>query len=190
MIDNSCFTTDIPKPITNVKTTITLLDICLKRCFIKLSFHFEGVLLAVRGCTSMFRGCSRTLKTSNSPPLLGAPLKMFILLKKTDTQMSKFPGGGGWPWRFSKVRGSWPRDPPSATLHPLPKPQPGPPELLGSLIAARRSDSMPYGYTPSVAVGVIGRMPTPIRSLSPIMSRATSQNIKRIKRLLHPLVET
>ena len=53
----------------NVKTTITLLDICLKRCFIKFSFHFEGVLLAMRGCTSMFRGCSRTLKTPYSPPL-------------------------------------------------------------------------------------------------------------------------
>ena len=55
-------------PNMNIKT-ITLLDICLKRCFIKFSFHFEGVLLAVRGCTSMFRGCSRTLKTPNSPPL-------------------------------------------------------------------------------------------------------------------------
>ena len=53
----------------NVKTTITLLDVCLKRHFIKFFFHFEGVLLAVRGCTSMFRGCSRTLKTPNSPPL-------------------------------------------------------------------------------------------------------------------------
>ena len=53
----------------NVKTTISLVDICLKRCFIKFSFYFEGVLLVVRGCTSMFRGCSRTLKTPNSPPL-------------------------------------------------------------------------------------------------------------------------
>ena len=53
----------------NVKTTITLLDVCLKRHFIKFFFHFEGVLLTVRGCTSMFRGCSRTLKTPNSPPL-------------------------------------------------------------------------------------------------------------------------
>ena len=36
--------------------------------FIEISCHFEGVLLAVRGCTCMFRGCSRTLKTPNSPP--------------------------------------------------------------------------------------------------------------------------
>ena len=53
----------------NVNATITLFDICLKRCFMKFSFHFEGVLLAVRGCSFMFRGCSRTLKTPNSPPL-------------------------------------------------------------------------------------------------------------------------
>ena len=58
------------KPNMNVKTNITLLDICLKRCFIRFSFHFEGVLLALRGCTSMFRGCSRTLKTPNSPTLI------------------------------------------------------------------------------------------------------------------------
>ena len=48
---------------------IYLLDVCLKRCFAKFSFHFEGVLLAVRGCTCVLRGCSRTLKTPNSPPL-------------------------------------------------------------------------------------------------------------------------
>ena len=59
--------TDNCKPNLNVKTTITLLDIVLKRCFIKFSFHFEWVFLAVRGCNSMFRGCSRTLKTPNSP---------------------------------------------------------------------------------------------------------------------------
>ena len=29
----------------NIKTTITLLDIGLKRWFIKCSFHFEGMLL-------------------------------------------------------------------------------------------------------------------------------------------------
>ena len=56
------------KPNMNVKTTTTLLDICLKWCF-NFSFHFEGVLLAVGGCTSMFRGCSRTLNAPNSPPL-------------------------------------------------------------------------------------------------------------------------
>ena len=53
----------------NVKPTLTLLDIGLKQCFIKFSFHFEGVLLVVRGCTFILRGCSRTLKTLNSPPL-------------------------------------------------------------------------------------------------------------------------
>ena len=63
--------TDIGNPNINVKTTITLLDIALKRCFVKFSFNFEGVLLAVRGCTLMFRGCSRTLKTPNYPPLAG-----------------------------------------------------------------------------------------------------------------------
>ena len=42
----------------NVKTTLTLLDIGMKRCFIKFSFHFEGVLLVVRGGTFMFMGCS------------------------------------------------------------------------------------------------------------------------------------
>ena len=56
----------------NVKPTLTLLDIGLKQCFIKFSFHFEGVLLVVRGCTFMLRGCSRTLKTLNSPPLSAA----------------------------------------------------------------------------------------------------------------------
>ena len=29
------------------------------------------MLLAVRGCTCALRGCSRTLKTLNSPPLVG-----------------------------------------------------------------------------------------------------------------------
>ena len=35
----------------NIKTTIHLLDVSLKRYFVNFSFHFEGVLLAVRGCT-------------------------------------------------------------------------------------------------------------------------------------------
>ena len=35
----------------------------------KFSCHFEGELLAVRGRTCVPRGCSRTLKTPNSPPL-------------------------------------------------------------------------------------------------------------------------
>ena len=71
----------------NIKTTKSVLDICLNRCFIKFSFHFEGVLLAVRGCTSMFRGCSRTLKTPNSPPLPEGELaETSVLLQPTDAQ--------------------------------------------------------------------------------------------------------
>ena len=50
------------------KTTINLLDVGLKWYLSKFQCHFEGVRLAVRGCTCMFRGCSRTLKTPNSPP--------------------------------------------------------------------------------------------------------------------------
>ena len=53
----------------NINATISVLDICLKQCFMKFSFHFEGVLLAVRGSSFMFKGYSRTLKTPNSPPL-------------------------------------------------------------------------------------------------------------------------
>ena len=34
-------------------------------------FNVEGVFLALKGCTCVLRGCSRTLKTPNSPPLLG-----------------------------------------------------------------------------------------------------------------------
>ena len=45
------------KPNMNVKTTIILLDVCLKRHFIQFFFHFEGVLLAVRGCTSWVENC-------------------------------------------------------------------------------------------------------------------------------------
>ena len=57
----------------NVKTTMNLLDIGLKWCFIKFSLHFEGVFLAARGCTCTLRGCSRTLKTPNSPHLDAHP---------------------------------------------------------------------------------------------------------------------
>ena len=32
-------------------------------------FNFEGVLLAMRGCTCVLRGCSCILKTPNSPPV-------------------------------------------------------------------------------------------------------------------------
>ena len=78
----------------NIKKTITLLDICLKRCLIKFSFHFEGVLLAVRGCTSMFRGCSRTLKTPNSPPLTvtsAVPQYLTDLNPHTSTGVAPLP---------------------------------------------------------------------------------------------------
>ena len=40
----------------NIKTAVNLLDVGLKLCFIKFFLHFEGVLLAVRGCTRMLRG--------------------------------------------------------------------------------------------------------------------------------------
>ena len=42
------------KPKMNIKTTLNLLEIGFKGCFIKFSFHFEGVFLAVRGCTYLF----------------------------------------------------------------------------------------------------------------------------------------
>ena len=41
---------------------IFLLDLSIIKCFMKFFFKFERVLLATRGC-------SRTLKTPNSPPL-------------------------------------------------------------------------------------------------------------------------
>ena len=52
--------------------TISLLDIGFKWCFVISFFCFERVHLAMRGCTCALRGCSRTLKTPNSPPLKGA----------------------------------------------------------------------------------------------------------------------
>ena len=53
--------------------TISLLDIVFKWRFMIFFFCFEGVLLAMRGCTCLLRGCSRTLKTPNSPPLGPGP---------------------------------------------------------------------------------------------------------------------
>ena len=47
---------------------IFLLDLSIIRCFMKFFFKFERVLLATRGCP-------RTLKTPNSPPL---PMSVFI----------------------------------------------------------------------------------------------------------------
>ena len=41
------------------------------------AFLFERVLLVVRGCTFVLRGCSRIPKTPNSPPLL---FKCFSIL--------------------------------------------------------------------------------------------------------------
>ena len=49
--------------------TISLLDIGFKWCLMIFFICFERVLLAMRGCTCSLRGCSRTLKTPNSPPL-------------------------------------------------------------------------------------------------------------------------
>ena len=48
---------------------IFLLDLSIKMCFINFFFNFERVHLAMKGCTCVLRGCSRTLKTPNSPPL-------------------------------------------------------------------------------------------------------------------------
>ena len=42
---------------------IFLSDLSITKCFMGVFFNFERVLLATRGC-------SRTLKTPNSPPLL------------------------------------------------------------------------------------------------------------------------
>ena len=44
---------------------IFVLDLSITKCFMKLFFKFERVLLVTRGC-------SRTLKTPNSPPLVTA----------------------------------------------------------------------------------------------------------------------
>ena len=49
--------------------TISLSDIRFKWCFIIFFFCFQRVVLAMRVCTYSLRGCSRTLKTPNSPPL-------------------------------------------------------------------------------------------------------------------------
>ena len=51
--------------------TISLLDIGFKWCFVISFFYFERLHLAMRGCTCTLRGCSRTLKTPNSPALDG-----------------------------------------------------------------------------------------------------------------------
>ena len=53
--------------------TISLLDIGFKWCFVISFFCFERVHLAMRGCTCALRGCSRTIKTPNSPPLPSSP---------------------------------------------------------------------------------------------------------------------
>ena len=43
---------------------VFLLDLGITKCFMKFFCNFERVLLATRGC-------SRTLKTPNSPPVAG-----------------------------------------------------------------------------------------------------------------------
>ena len=52
---------------------ITFLLILVFQCVlgIKLFFNFKGVLLTMRGCTHVLRGCSSTLKTPNSLPQCG-----------------------------------------------------------------------------------------------------------------------
>ena len=49
-------------------------DINISMCFISFFFNIEGVLLVMRGCACVLRGCSRTLKTPNSLPLRQAHL--------------------------------------------------------------------------------------------------------------------
>ena len=55
--------------VTQIQTqlNISVLDVSVTGCFTMSFFHFEGVLLATRGCTCVLRGCSRTLRTPNSP---------------------------------------------------------------------------------------------------------------------------
>ena len=54
------------KPNVNVKTTITLLDICMKRCFIKFSFHIEGCFWQWEGALS----CSGGARAPSKPLIL------------------------------------------------------------------------------------------------------------------------
>ena len=85
--------------------TISLLDIGFKWCFMISFFYFERVHLAIRGCTCALRGCSRTLKTPNSPPLLTSKRNMNFSPEKymatgaqgTKTQNKKTPEIGTKP---------------------------------------------------------------------------------------------
>ena len=56
---------------------VFLLDLGITKCFMKFFFNFERVLLATRGC-------SRTLKTPNSPPLL-LTFGLQVMLDRTRT---------------------------------------------------------------------------------------------------------
>ena len=46
-----------------------LLDGDLNERCIKFSLYFKGAFLGIRGRTCVLKGCSRTHKTPNSPPL-------------------------------------------------------------------------------------------------------------------------
>ena len=70
-----------------VLITISLWDIGFKWWFMTLYFCFERVLLTMRGCTFSLRGCSRTLKTPNSPPAGGGEGPTPGHLKNTDFSM-------------------------------------------------------------------------------------------------------
>ena len=48
---------------------ILVLDLSITRYFMQFFFNFERVLSAIRGFMCVLRGCSRTLKIHNYPPL-------------------------------------------------------------------------------------------------------------------------
>ena len=62
-------------------------------CFMSFFFNFEGVLLVMRGCACVLRGCSRALKTPNSPPLISTQIDE---IQDTGLEM-------GQPWISCKV---------------------------------------------------------------------------------------
>ena len=67
MLDYSCVYTDISSEYERQNHHNFVGNPVPERCFITVFLHFEGVLLAVRGCTSMYQG------------VLNAPSKPLIL---------------------------------------------------------------------------------------------------------------
>ena len=58
-----------------------------KYCYVfyDLFFNFEGVLSVMRGWACVLRGCSRTLKIPNSPPLLNSVVKFVRYISSVPT---------------------------------------------------------------------------------------------------------